>query len=306
MKDLEEEKFKQTNYGPLYAWPMGLWFCIFFVAPLIIILVYSFLKKNPHGGVDFVFTLKAYKQMLNPKYAVLLLRTLKIAIIATFVTILIALPTGYGMARSHHQTLFLILIMIPFWTNSLIRIFAWMSILNNEGIVNQILRALHITKDYVKLLHTQGSVILVSVYMYLPFAILPIFTSVDKFDFSLVEAARDLGATKFQAMSKVLLPGIRGGITTAIIFTFIPIFGTYTVPDLIGGKDSYMIGNVIVDQMMKVRNWPLSAAFSMVLTVVSTVGVLIMLMSGKKEASLKKSTAVAENYIKSNADQNSK
>jgi len=129
---------------------------------------------------------------------------------------------------------------------------------------------------------------LVLVYMYLPYAILPIFTAMDKFDFSLLEAARDLGATKPQSMFKVLLPNVRSGIVTAIIFTFIPIFGAYTVPLLVGGKDSYMIGNIVVDQVTKVRNWPLASAFSMIITVVSTVGVLWMMGTSAREAARSK------------------
>lgn len=223
--------------------------------------------------------------MFNPKYAILLGRTLWITAVSTLITILLGIPCGYAMARSRYQTLLLILIIIPFWSNSLIRIFAWRTILNNDGVVNQLLQKLHITKDYVKLLYNQKAVILVSVYMYLPYAILPVFTAVDKFDFSLLEAARELGATKTQATFKVLIPGIRSGITTAVIFTFIPILGAYTVPLLTGGKGSYMLGNVIVDQINKVRNWPLASAFSMIITLISTAGVMIMLVTGKKESS---------------------
>jgi spermidine/putrescine transport system permease protein len=133
--------------------------------------------------------------------------------------------------------------------------------------------------------------------MYLPYAILPIFTAMDKFDFSLLEAARDLGATKPQSMFKVLLPNIRSGIVTAVIFTFIPIFGAYTVPLLVGGKDSYMIGNVIVDQVTKVRNWPLASAFSLVITVFSTAGVLWMIGTSARESARKKTSAGVQEAV---------
>jgi spermidine/putrescine transport system permease protein len=293
----DEGKYRVFNPGPLYAWPMGLWFVVFFIVPLVIIIMYSFMKKGLYGGVENSFSLDAYRQMLNPKYGILVIRTLKISIISTFITILLATPCGYAMARSRHQTVLLLLVIIPFWTNSLIRIFAWMSILNNDGIINQILWKLGLIKNYVKLLYTQNAVILVSIYMYLPYAILPIFTSIDRFDFSLLEAARDLGATKAQSMMKVLIPGIKSGIVTAIIFTFIPIFGAYTVPLLVGGKDSYMLGNIIVDQVNKTRNWPLAAAFSMVITVVSTIGVLWIFMSNKSDNALKEVSTKEENYV---------
>lgn len=283
---MKQNKLKK-NPGPVYAWPMGLWFTVFFVVPLLIILVYSFLKKALYGGVDWQFSLEAYRQMFNPNYAIVLFRTIKLALISTLITILLALPCGYAVARSSKQTLILILIMIPFWTNSLIRIFAWMSILSSDGLLSSLLRQWGILKETTTLLYNQGAVILVSVYMYLPYAILPIFTSIDRFDFSLLEAARDLGAAKAESMFKVLLPSIKTGIITAIIFTFIPIFGAYTVPLLVGGKDSYMIGNIIVDQINKTRNWPLAAAFSLVITVLSMLGVLWMLLSNKKDANLR-------------------
>lgn len=283
---MKQNKLKK-NPGPVYAWPMGLWFTVFFVVPLLIILVYSFLKKALYGGVDWQFSLEAYRQMFNPNYAIVLFRTIKLALISTLITILLALPCGYAVARSSKQTLILILIMIPFWTNSLIRIFAWMSILSSDGLLSSLLRQWGILKETTTLLYNQGAVVLVSVYMYLPYAILPIFTSIDRFDFSLLEAARDLGATKAESMFKVLLPSIKTGIITAIIFTFIPIFGAYTVPLLVGGKDSYMIGNIIVDQINKTRNWPLAAAFSLVITVLSMLGVLWMLLSNKKDANLR-------------------
>ncbi|MBQ9239107.1 MAG: ABC transporter permease [Treponema sp.] len=281
-------------HGALYAWPMGIWFCVFFIAPLVIIVVYSFLQKGLYGGVEHTFSLDAYRQMLNPEYGILVIRTIKIAVIATFITIVIALPCGYAMARSSAQTILLFLIIIPFWTNSLIRIFAWMTILNNDGILNQLLRTVHLTQDYVQFLYNQRTVVVVSVYMYLPYAILPMFTAIDRFDFSLLEAARDVGATKIQSMILVLIPGIKSGIITALIFTFIPLFGSYTVPLLVGGKDSYMLGNTIVDQVQKTRNWPIAAAFSTVITLVSVAGILWMMHTNRREATLKKATAKEE------------
>ena len=116
---------------------------------------------------------------------------------------------------------------------------------------------------------------------------MPIFTSIDRFDFSLLEAARDLGATKSESMTKVLLPSVRSGVITAVIFTFIPIFGAYTVPSLVGDMKSYMIGNIIVDQVTKIRNWPLAAAFSLVITLLSMAGIILMMCSNKRDANLK-------------------
>ncbi|MDR3115422.1 MAG: ABC transporter permease [Treponema sp.] len=263
---------------------MTVWFTIFFFTPLIIIVVYSFLKKGLYGGVVGAFSLDAYQDLFNPSLVITTLRTIGTSLVATALTIFIALPCGYFMARSRNQTLLLLLIIIPFWTNFLIRVFAWMNILGNNGFLNELLLGLGLVKDYIHFLYHQKTVVLVLVYMYLPYAILPLFATIDKFDFSLLEAARDLGATQIEAMVKVLLPNIRSGIYTAVLFTFIPIFGAYAVPLLVGGKDSYMLGNVIADQLTKSRNWPLAAAISLVLTLITTVGVVFMMSQQKKDA----------------------
>lgn len=278
---------------------MGLWFSLFFIIPLAIIVAYSFMKRDMFGGVIKEFTLDAYRQMFSPAYGAIFLRTLWMTVVATLLSILIALPCGYAIARSRHQTTFLILVIVPFLTNSLIRIFAWMTILGENGMLNGVCElfakfCFFVTRNengvFVphKFMFTKAAVILVSVYMYLPYAILPIFTSVDRFDFTLLEAARDLGATKSGSIFRIMIPGIKSGIISALIFTFIPIFGNYTVPQIIGSTESYMLGNIIMDQIQKARNLPLASAFSVVLTVVSMAAILFMISSDKKEASLKK------------------
>jgi spermidine/putrescine transport system permease protein len=273
---------KKKNYGVLYSAPMGLWFTAFFLAPIIIIVAYSFLKKGLYGGVEPRFSLDAYRGLLNPTLVVVTARTIMTSIIATIITILIALPCGYFMAKSRNQTGLLLLVIIPFWTNFLIRVFAWMNILGNNGFLNEFLMKIGIIEDYIPFLYNQKAVILVLVYMYLPYAILPLFSTIDKFDFSLLEAARDLGATKMGAVVRILLPNIKSGLFTAVLFTFIPIFGAYAVPLLVGGN-SYMLGNVIADQLLKSRNWPLASAISVVITALTTAGVIIMLGLQKKE-----------------------
>jgi spermidine/putrescine transport system permease protein len=263
---------------------MAVWFTIFFIAPLLIIIVYSFLKKGLYGGVVMEFSLDAYRALGNPSLIVVIIRTISASVLSTLITILIALPCGYFMAKSKNQTFLLLLIIIPFWTNFLIRVFAWMNILGSNGFLNELLVWMGLTGGSIQFLYNQKAVILVLVYMYLPYAILPLYSTIDKFDFSLLEAARDLGASKLQSMLKVLLPNIRSGVYTAVLFTFIPIFGAYAVPLLVGGKDSYMLGNVIADQLTKSRNWPLASAISLVLTVVTTAGVLIMMSLQKRDA----------------------
>ena len=275
----------KSNYGPLYSSPMAIWFSLFFLAPIAIIIIYSFLKKGLYGGVEPEFSMDAYRYLGDPVFLSITVRTIFTSVIATVITIFIALPCGYCIARSKNQTLFLLLIIIPFWTNFLIRVFAWMNILGNNGFLNEFLLRMGLIDDYIHFLYNQKTVILVLVYMYLPYAILPLFSTIDKFDFSLLEASRDLGANQLVSIIKILLPNIRGGIFTSVLFTFIPIFGAYAVPLLVGGKDSYMLGNIIADQLSKSRNWPRAAAISMVLTLVTTIGVILMMNVQKRDAS---------------------
>ena len=263
---------------------MGGWFTVFFLGPIIIILIFSFLRRGVYGGVEWEFSLAAYQSLTSRGMLTIAFRTLVISVIATSIAILLALPCGYYMARSKHQTSLLFLIIIPFWTNFLIRVFAWMNILGNSGFINEFLLRLNIINQHLPLMHNQGAVTLVLIYMHLPYAILPLFATIDKFDFSLLEAARDLGANKFISMVKILLPNIKSGVFTAMMFTFIPIFGAYAVPQLVGGMHSYMLGNVIADQVIRARNWPLASAITMVLTMISTVGVIIMMIMQRREA----------------------
>jgi spermidine/putrescine transport system permease protein len=281
---------RRRNYGPLYSLPMAAWFTVFFLAPFLIIVAYSFLKKGLYGGVSFEFSLAAYKSLANPNFVIIAARTLITSGIATIITIVIALPCGYFMARSRNQTFLLLLIIIPFWTNFLIRVFAWMNILGSNGFLNDMLMRFGFITEQLQFLYNQKAVTLVLVYMYLPYAILPLFSTIDKFDFSLLEAARDLGATKLGSMFRVLLPNIKSGIYTAVLFTFIPIFGAYAVPLLVGDMDAYMIGNVIADKLNKDRNLPLSSSISLVLTLITTMGVIVMMNLQRRELRLARET----------------
>lgn len=272
----------KRNYGSIYAAPQAAWLSVFFAAPLAIIVAYSFMKRDLYGGVLPAFSLDAYRSLANPTLLAVAWRTLWVSFLATFFTILIALPCGYSIARSGNQAMRLFLVIVPFWTNFLIRIYAWIAILGNEGFLNDILKFLGMRGESLQFLYNQGAVILVLVYMYLPYAILPLFSTIDKFDFTLLEAARDLGATRMQALGKILIPNIRGGIVTAVLFTFIPIFGAYAVPLLVGGKDSYMLGNVIADQVTKTRNWPLASSISMGVTLLAGLAAIIFMVTSRR------------------------
>lgn len=265
----------RKNFGPAYTMPVAAWITGFFVIPLAVIFVYSFLKKGIYGGVVWQFSLDAYTALANRGLIVVAGKTLFQSATATILTLLLALPASYFIARSRYKNVFLFLVIIPFWTNFLIRIYAWIAILGTNGFLNGFLMSMGLIPEPFQFLYNQYAVIVVMVYTYLPFAILPLYATIEKFDFSLVEAAQDLGASKTQSMLRVLLPNIRPGIITAVLFTFIPAFGQYAVPQLVGGRDSFMLGNVIARELTVSRNLPLSSSISVVLTAITMIGVVL-------------------------------
>lgn len=273
---------KKISSGSFYSIPLTLWMSVFFVIPMLIVLSYAFLTKGTYGGVQMIFTLKNFNVFFEPIFLKILFRTIYISIAVTFITVLLAIPTAYFIARSKFRQELLILVIIPFWTNFLIRIYAWISILGSNGFLNTFLIKLGIIETPLKLLYNTGSVILITVYTSLPFAILPLYAIIEKFDFSLVEAARDLGATNSQAFRKVFLPNIKSGIITAILFTFIPAMGSYAIPKLVGGTQATMLGNIIAQHLTVTRNWPLASAISAMLILVTSIALLIFMRAEKK------------------------
>lgn len=270
--------------GFSYYISLLLWLTAFFVIPTLIIAVISFLKKGPYGGVIFwQFSLDAYANLFDKVFLKIIFKTLEISMWVTIVTLVLALPTAYYISRSKLKSFWLLLIIIPFWTNFLVRIYSFIAILGNNGIVNKALQLVFNLDGPIQLLYNKNAVIIVTVYIYLPYAILPLYSSIEKFDFSLLDAARDLGATKFKAMVKVFLPGIKSGLISAIILTFIPAVGSYAVPDLLGGNDALMLGNIIGKRLLDARDWPIASAVSMLLIVFTTIAVLLFMRSDNGE-----------------------
>ncbi len=264
----------RKNVGALYAFPLGIWITLFFVLPITVIGVYSFLARGLYGGVVLRFSFEAYRELFNASLLHTAFTTFCLAATATVITLGLALPAAYYIACSSHRNTLLMLVIIPFWTNFLIRIYAWIAILGNNGFLNSLLLRTGLVPAYAHFLYNKYAVVIVLMYTYLPYAVLPLYSAIEKFDFSLLEAARDLGATKSQALFRVLIPNIRAGITTAVLFTFIPAFGQYAVPQLVGGRDSYMLGTVIARELTVSRNWPLASAIAAALTVLTTLSVL--------------------------------
>ncbi len=259
---------KSTTKETLLTLPSLIWLALFFVIPSLIILIYAFKPSTPYGSVGEGWTLQTIKNLYNPYFFKVVWQTFWVSLVTTVICLLLALPTGYHIAslRSKWRNLLLLMIILPFWSSFLIRIFAWKTILHPEGLFHQLLESLGIISPSTPLLYTSFSVLIVMVYTFLPFALLPIYTSASKFNFQLIEAAMDLGATKTQSFIKVFIPGISKGITSAILMVFIPAFGTYVIPDLVGGIGNDMIGNKIVQKTFVERNLPQASATSLFLT----------------------------------------
>ncbi|WP_297406120.1 ABC transporter permease [uncultured Cetobacterium sp.] len=274
---------KRKSSGHFYSIPLTLWMSIFFVIPMLIVLTYSFLTKGTYGGVKLIFTLKNFMVFFEPVFLKILFKTIYISIFVTFFTVLLAIPTAYFIARSKFKKELLLLIIIPFWTNFLIRIYAWISILGTNGFLNNFLMKIGIIETPLKLLYNTGAVIVITVYTSLPFAILPLYSIIEKFDFSLIEAARDLGATNGEAFRKVFIPNIKSGIITAVLFTFIPAMGSYAVPKLVGGTKATMLGNIIAQHLTVTRNWPLASAISAMLIIITSIALLVFMRSENKD-----------------------
>jgi ABC-type spermidine/putrescine transport system permease subunit I len=240
------------------------WLVIFFVIPSLIILVISFRSPDVTGGVGETWTLANWSAWLHPDVRVLSLRTLWISAVTTCICLALAIPMAWFMARcsAAWRNFFLLLVVIPFWTNFLIRIFAWKVLLNHDGLVTRIAKAIGLAGEGDTLLYNPGAVLLVLVYTHLPFAILPLYAAAEKFDFSLLDAARDLGATASRAFFTVFIPGIGAGISAAALLVFVPALGGYLIPDIVGGHESDMLGNRIAQRAFSDRNLPEASALA--------------------------------------------
>lgn len=244
--------------------PSLTWMTVFFLVPAIIVLALAFKPADPLGGVGAGWTLDHWRALADAQYRPILWRTLWLSTATSLLCVLIAVPCVLVMARARGvwKNVLLLLVVIPFWTNFLIRIFAWKSLLHPDGIMSRMGHALGVLGDDTQLLYNSGTVLLVMVYTQLPFAILPLYAAAEKFDFSLLEAARDLGASSLRTVWSVFVPGVSRGIGTAMLATFVITLGMYVVPDIVGGTDTEMLGNRIAQRVRTDRNLPLASAMS--------------------------------------------
>lgn len=263
----------------LVSLPSVTWLLVLFVVPSAVVLAIAFKPSTPFGGIGPGWTIETVRSLGNPAYLAVLWRTAWIGLATTAICILLAVPAGYFIARSRPRLrrVLLLMVIVPFWTSFLIRIFAWKVLLHPDGWIRGLLVACGLLSPDTPLLYSSGAILLVMVYTSLPFAILPVYAAAEKFDFRLAEAARDLGASAMRAFFRVFLPGIRRGVVTALLVVFIPALGSYVVPDLVGGTGSEMVGNKIAQRTFVDRNLPQAAALSAGLMLAVLVPLLVVL-----------------------------
>ena len=270
------------------AIPYVIWMALFVVAPIVLVVVYAF--SNDLGG----FTLENFSRMGT--YAVVFGRSFKLALIATFICLLIGYPVSYAMSREGEkfQRAAMVLIMLPMWINFLLRTYSWMSILENNGLLNQVFQKTGLLRlynglfgtnlDYFPMMNTQGAVVLGMVYNYLPFMILPIYSVIVKLDGSLVEAARDLGADGFNVFRRVILPLSLPGVLSGITMVFVPSVSTFAISKMLGGGTELLLGDLIEQQFLGgAYNPQLGAAISLVMMVIVVLCMVVMNRFGEGE-----------------------
>ncbi|MBM3126832.1 MAG: ABC transporter permease [Chloroflexi bacterium] len=288
LQRLRENKPAQ---GTLLALPTTLWLFVLLILPLLLTLVISFGRRSPDGDVIFTFSLHNYTRLFgvstdcaggqvscfDPLYLNILTRSLSLALNTTILVITLAYPLAYFIARAHpkRRNLFLFMVLIPLWTNFVIRVYAWMMLLRKEGGINIVLgtiaRSLNMDFEPLEMLYTPGAVLVGMVYEFLPFMILPIYTSLEKIENALYEAAADLGANPFRTFLRVTLPLSMPGVVAGTILVFIPVMGTFIVSDILGGRQVILVGNLIQRQFLDARDPTFGSAASLILMVMTLI-----------------------------------
>ncbi|MCC6389506.1 MAG: ABC transporter permease [Bryobacterales bacterium] len=257
-----------------------------FLIPLGIIFAYSLLTRGPYGGVFSPLTWENYSRLADPLYAAILWRSLLYAVIATGVCLILGFPLALFIARAgRRRSLYLALVIVPFWASFLVRTYAWMFLLRDTGLINSTLLAAGVIHEPLTMLYTPFAVILGLVYGYLPFMVLPVFATLERLDKSLIEASADLGATPGATLLHVIVPLSKPGILAGSILVFISSLGAYLTPDLLGGGKTIMIGNLVQNQFTTARDWPFGAALSLILMLV-VMGLLVPLQRRGSEGLL--------------------
>ena len=282
---------RQIAYLGTLLGPGALWILLFFIIPSLLVVVYSFLERKSGGGVIWSFTLEPYLKLFTPMegspfindFVIIFLRSFWWALLTTIICLLIGYPLAFFIAQQSLvvRTTLLFLVMIPFWTNFLVRTYAWKFILNNNGLINTILSSIGLAR--IPMINTPSAVLIGLVYGSLPFMVLPLYASIEKFDYTLVEAAQDLGANYFKIFSRIFLPLTMPGIAAGCVLVFIPVVGQYVVPTILGGGKVAMLGNILAQQFGPALNWPFGSAIAVIFMLLLMIGVLIYFYFEREE-----------------------
>jgi spermidine/putrescine transport system permease protein len=257
--------------------PSLVYLIIFMILPMILVIILSFLTRGPYGDIVYRVNVENYIRLVDPLYLRILGYSLSTATFTTILTILVGYPLAYYIARvpARQRSTLLFLILVPFWTNFIIRIYAWIMILRTEGFLNSFLINIGIIQVPLNILYTPTAVLIGMVYEFLPFMVLPLYTSLEKVEISQLEAAADLGARPWRAFLRITLPLSVPGMIAGSILVFIPAMGMFVVPDLMGGAKTILIGNMIRNQFLVSRDWPFGAAASMLLLILTLAFTLV-------------------------------
>ena len=253
--------------------PMYIFSILFVLGPLLYMIALSFATNHEGLGVTFRFTLENFRKMADPVYVGTFVQSFQVAIMTTILVVVIGYPFGYFMAKQSKRgkRLLMFLIMVPFWTSSLLRMYGWIIVLQAKGIVNTVLIRLGLIRVPIKILYSYPAVLIGMVYALLPFMILSVYSSVEKMDWTLVEAAKDLGASNWKAFSTVTLKLTLPGLLSGVILTFIPSVGLFFIADILGGNKIVLVGSLIQDQLGRGGNWPFAAALSVILMILTSL-----------------------------------
>lgn len=276
---------RERRRGFSLAIPALIWLVLFFILPVCIVFVVSFLTRGQRGALVLPLTLEHYERILGPVFRPVLFDSLWIAFLTTIICLVLGYPLAFFISTrksKQMQNVALFLVILPFWTNFLVRTYAWQIILGAEGTINGMLTGLGLISEPLALINTDFAVLLGLVYGFLPFMVLPIFASVERFEFRLVEAAYDLGANDLRTFLRVVLPLTLPGVIAGCILVFIPAIGSFITPDLLGGTQGIMIGNLITGQFRGSGNWPLGSAASIVMMIVVILGLVVYSRIGRR------------------------
>ncbi|EOC1795939.1 spermidine/putrescine ABC transporter permease PotB [Vibrio fluvialis] len=259
------------------------WLVLFVLLPNLMIIGTSFLTRDEANLIDLTFTFENYARLLDPLYAKVMIHSFYMAIVATILCLIIGYPFAYIVAKMpvKWRPIMLFLVIVPFWTNSLIRTYGLKIVLGTQGILNQALMGMGLIDSPLRLMYTETAVMIGLVYILLPFMILPLYSAIEKLDGTYIEAARDLGANKLQTLTKVILPLTMPGIIGGCLLVLLPALGMFYIADLLGGAKNLLIGNVIKSQVLNARDWPFGAATSIALTIAMAIMLYAYYRAGK-------------------------